>query len=781
MIKNYLKITFRSLYRNKLFTGINILGLATGMAGALLVFMYIQYELNYDKFFKNYDNIYRLVRDYNIGGEESLNPSTSFGLAGAVMEEIPAVIVATRTYDNQTNVKYKDDIFNEWVCYTDSFFFQVFDYKFLSGNPEKTIKNPDEIIITKRIAEKYFGNKNPIGEILLFDDIKNFRVIAVIENIQANSHFNYGIFAPFSKFNNGIPDDEWFNNYFLTYVLVNPNADLTETSNKLTNLYAQKMGSEDLKTKIHLQNLQDQHFAESQLSKLNIYLFLAIGIFILILACINYMNLNTAKYIKRTKEVGIRKVLGAHRIQLVKQFFGEAILLSTISIFFGILIVETILPFFNQITGMNTAIQYLSVNFIFILISIILFSSFLAGIYPALFLSSFKAVKILKGQLGSFKVSSNIRKGLVIFQFSITMILLISAGHIYSQFFYMTNKNPGFTTENLIYLTLTNKLEKNYETFKTTLLSNPDIVGVTKTSFLPMNIYGLLNNLSWDGMNNNEKTAFAFQCVEPDLLNIVDYKIVEGRFFSEDFASDSTAVVINQKAQRLMNYNNPIGNKIYFGDAESDGSVQIIGVVEDFHTLPVNDEIEPIMLLLNYIDFYKIVLIKLNGKNNKKTIDFISRQWEEFSPGFPFKYRYMDDKVKTMYGDTQQTAKAFTLFVIIAILISCAGLFGLSSFTVEQKTKEIGIRKALGASISIVYMLLNKTFTRWVLISIAIGSPIAWYLMNKWLNNYAYHIKPNIYIFIGAALLILFIAQFTIVYQTIKTARANPVDSLRNE
>ena len=781
MIKNYLKITFRSLIRNKLFSSINILGLATGMAGALLVFMYIQYELNYDNFFKNYDNIYRLVRDYNIGGEQSLNPSTSFGLAGAVMEEIPAVIVSTRKYNNISNVKYKDDIFNENVCYTDIMFFQVFDYNFLRGKPDNALKNPDEIIITKSLAEKYFGDENPMGKILLFDDIKNFRVSAVIENIPANSHFNFDIFAPISKFNGGIPDDDWFDNYFLTYVLVNQNTDLTETTNKLTDLYTKKMQSEERKTKMHLQSLQDQHFAESQLSKLNIYLFLAIGIFILVLACINYMNLNTARYIKRTKEVGIRKIVGAHKIQLVKQFFGEAILLSTISIFFGILIVESILPFFNQITGMNTTIQYLSKNFIFVLISIILFSSFLAGIYPALFLSSFKAVNILKGQLGSFKLSSNIRKGLVISQFSITTILLISAGYIYFQFFYMTNKNPGFTTENLIYLNLTNKLEKNYETFKTTLLNNPDIVGVTKTSFLPMNIYGLLNGLSWDEMDNHEKTAFAFQCVEFDFLNVVDYKIVEGRFFSKDFVSDSNAVIINQKAQRLMNYNNPIGNKIYFGDEEDDGVVQIIGVVEDFHTLPVNSEIEPIMLLLYDLDFYSYILIKLNGKNNKKTIDFISRQWDEFTPGFPFKYRYMDDKVKTMYGDTQQTAKAFTLFVIIAILISCAGLFGLSSFTVEQKTKEIGIRKALGASTSIVYMLLNKIFTRWVLISIAIGSPIAYFLMNKWLNNFAYHTKPNIFIFIGAGLLILFIAQFTIAYQTIKTARANPVDSLRNE
>ena len=781
MIKNYLKITFRSLYRNRLFSSINILGLATGMAGALLVFMYIQYELNYDKFFKNYDNIYRLVRDYNIGGEQSLNPSTSFGLAGAVMEEIPAVIVSTRKFNNYTNVKYKDDIFSENVCYTDSMFFQVFDYNFLVGNPNDALKNPDEIIITKSIAEKYFGDENPMGKNLLFDDIKNFKVSAVIENIPANSHFNFDIFAPFSKFNDGIPDDEWFNNYFLTYVLVNQNINIIETTNKLTDLYAKKMQSEGGKTKIHLQNLQDQHFAESQLSKLNIYLFLAIGIFILMLACINYMNLNTARYIKRTKEVGIRKIAGAHKTQLVKQFFGEAILLSTISIFFGVLIVEFILPFFNQITGMNTNIQYLSKNFIFILISIILFSSFLAGIYPALFLSSFKAVKILKGQLGSFRLSSNIRKGLVIFQFSITTILLISAGYIYSQFFYMTNKNLGFTTENLVYLVLTNKLEKNYDTFKTTLLGNPDIVGVTKTSFLPMNIYGLINGLSWDEMNNQEKTAFAFQCVECDFLNVVDYKIVEGRFFSEDFSSDSTAVIINQKAQRLMNYNNPIGNKIYLGDEEDDGVVQIIGVVEDFHTLPVNNEIEPIMLLLGNIDYYSCILIKLNGKNNKNTIDFISRQWDEFSPGFPFKYRYMDDKIKTMYGDTQQTAKAFTLFVILAILISCAGLFGLSFFIVEQKTKEIGIRKALGASTGIVYMLLNKTFTRWVLISIVIGSPIAWYLMNKWLNNFAYHTKPNILIFTGAGLLILFIAQFTIAYQTIKTARANPVDSLRNE
>ncbi len=780
MIKNYIKVTIRSLFKNKLFSAINILGLATGMAGAILVFQYIQYELKYDKFFKNYDNIYRIVRDYNIGGEQSLNPSTSYGLATAVMNEIPSVVAATRKFNSYSNVKYKDDIFREYVCYTDSVFFQVFNYEFISGNPNNFFKTPDEIIISKSVAYKYFGDEDPIGKILLFDDVMNFKVAGVIADVPDNSHFKYDIIAPISKFNNGFPDNDWFNNYFLTYVLVNENTEHNSTEEKITNLYAQKMQSEDNTTKMHLQSLQDQHFAESQLSKLNIYLFLAIGVFILILACINYMNLNTAKYIKRTKEVGIRKILGAQRNQLIKQFFGETLLLSIISGFFGILIVETILPFFNQITDMNSDIQYLSKNFIIIIASIILFSSFLAGIYPALFLSSFKAVKIIKGQLGSFKLSSNIRKGLVIFQFTITTILLISAGYIFTQFNYMKNKDIGFSTENVIYMSLTHKLTKSYDSFKTTLLSNPKIESVTKTSFLPMNIYGLFNDLSWEDMNNQEKTAFAFQSVEHDFLNTIDYKLVEGRFFSEEFASDSNAVVINQKAQRIMGYDNPIGKRILFGEEEGDGFVEIIGVVQDFHTLPVNNEIEPIMLLNEY-DFFNYILVKLDGKNNKESINFISEQWEEFSPGFPFKYKYIDDRIKTMYGDTQKTAKAFSLFVLIAILISCAGLFGLSSFTVEQKTKEIGIRKALGASTNIVYVLLNKTFTRWVLISILIGSPIAYFLMNKWLNNFAYHIKPNILIFLAAGFLILFISQITVAFQTIKTARANPVDSLRYE
>jgi putative ABC transport system permease protein len=781
MIKNYLIITLRSLYKNKLFSFINILGLATGMAGAILVFLYIEYELNYDKFFTNYDNIYRLTRNYNIGGEQSTNPSTPFGLTPAVMEEIPSVDVSTRFFRKTTNIKFKDDIFQERVCYTDSLFFKMFDFEFILGNANEAIKSPDEIIITLSLAKKYFGDENPIGKVLLFENIKNFRVGGVIKDKPSNSHFNYPIYAPVSDFNNGIPDDEWYNNYFLTFVLLNHKSDLKETENKITELYLKKMNADDRETEISLQNLQEQHFSYSQTSKLNIYLFLAIGIFILILASINYMNLNTAKYIKRTKEVGIRKILGAHKFQLIRQFFGETILLSIISVFFGILLVETILPYFNQIAGIETNINYLSKSFVLIILSIVLFSSISAGIYPALFLSSFKPVSILKGQLGSFRLSAKLRKGLVIFQFTITTILLISMGYVYAQFHYMTNKNVGFTTENVLYLYLNPNLIKNYDVFKSTLLNNPKIIGVTKTSFLPMDMQGLLNNINWEERVKQEKTAFGFQCVEFDFLNTIDYQIVEGRFFSEEFITDSNAVVINQKAQKLMNYENPIGKKIMFGDTEADGVLNIIGVVEDFHSLSVNEKMEPVMLLMNFDDYFNFILLKLDGSKNDETINYISETWQQFSPGFPFEYKYIDDEISTMYGDTQKTAKAFTLFVVIAILISCAGLFGLSAFTVEQKTKEIGIRKALGATTRLVFVLLNKTFTKWVFISILIGSPIAYYLMNKWLTNFAYHMKPNILIYLGAGFGILLIAQITVTYQTLKTARSNPVDSLRYE
>jgi len=780
MIKNYLKITIRSLFKNKLFSAINILGLATGMAGALLVFLYIQYELNYDKFFKNYDDIYRLVRNYNIGGEQSINPSTPFGLAPSIIEDIPSVRASTKYFRKTTNIKHKDNILTERVCYTDSLFFKIFDFEFIIGNADNAIKSPDEIIITQTLSKKYFGNENPIGKVLLFENTKNFKIGGVIKNVPTNSHFNYNIYAPISDFNNGIPDDDWYNNYFSTYVLLENNSDRKDTKHNITELYKNKMNEDDRETEIILQNLEEQHFSYSNTSKLNIYLFLAIGIFILILASINYMNLNTAKYIKRTKEVGIRKILGAHKFRLIKQFFGEAILLSSISVFFGILLVETILPYFNQIAGIETNINYLSKSFLLIILSIVVFSSFLAGFYPAVFLSSFKPVRILKGQLGSFKLSSNLRKVLVIFQFTITTILLISMGYIYSQFNYMTNKNTGFTKDNIVYLHLNSNLVRNYDAFKSTLLSNPKIMGVTKTAFLPMDMQGLFNNMNWEGRVNQEKTAFGFQCVEYDFLNTINYKIVEGRFFSEEFVSDSNAVVINQKAQRLMNYKNPIGKKIMFGDTEDDGVLNIIGVVEDFHSLPVNEKMEPIMIMI-FHNYYNYILLKLDGINNDESLNYISEIWQEFSPGFPFEYKYIDDEISLMYGDTKQTAKAFTLFVIIALLISCAGLFGLSAFTVEQKTKEIGIRKALGANTKTVYLLLNKTFTKWVLISIIISSPIAYFLMNKWLNNFAYHTEPSIFIFLGAGLLILFIAQFTIAFQTIKTARSNPVNSLRYE
>ncbi|PLX14234.1 MAG: hypothetical protein C0597_10320 [Marinilabiliales bacterium] len=537
MIRNYLIVTIRNLFKNKLFSLINVLGLATGMAGALLVFLYIQYETGYEKFFTNYDNIYRLARIYNIGEGVSTNPSTPYGLAPTVIENIPSVENSTKYFSRQTTTKFGDKTFKEYVCYTDSLFFKIFDFEFIYGKAENAIKNPDEIVIKESIAKKYFGDENPLDKTLLFDDSKTFKVAGVIKDPPSNTHFDDAIFAPISDFNDGFPDDEWYNNYFNTYVLLNKNSLLEETENGITELYLKKMDLDDRETKIILQDLQEQHFAQSQLSKQNIYLFLAIGIFILILACINYMNLNTAKYIKRTKEIGIRKIVGAHRFQLIRQFFGETILLSLIAVFFGILLVETVLPYFNQISGMHTDINYFSSSFLLIIISIVIFSSVLAGSYPSLFLSSFKAVSILKGDLGKLTTSSNIRKILVIFQFTITTILIISICFIYLQFKYMKNKDLGFSKDNLIYVSLNNNLEKNYEVFKSSLLSNPRIKGVTKTSFLPMNIYGLINNLNWEDRMNQEKTAIAFQCVEPDHLQTIDYKLIEGRFLSEDFSN----------------------------------------------------------------------------------------------------------------------------------------------------------------------------------------------------------------------------------------------------
>jgi putative ABC transport system permease protein len=460
------------------------------------------------------------------------------------------------------------------------------------------------------------------------------------------------------------------------------------------------------------------------------------------------------------------------------QFFGESYLISLISLFFAIILVETALPFFNKINSINIDIDYSSFYLIVLVTSIAMFSGLFAGSYPAFFLSSFKTASILKRQVGISKSNLSIRKYLVISQFTITIILLISTGTIFLQFNYLINKKNGFSIDNVIFLRLNQKLSKNFDSFKATMLQNPSINSLARVSGIPVDNYSLMNGILWEGSSEDKASSFSMNSVEPDFFKTCEFEFVEGRPFSNDLVTDSACVIINEKAKKHMGFESPLNKTMQINN---DYKHKIIGVVKDFHALPLDAfSIEPAIFIINEY-FYSYILLKLDEKNKTQTIEYIKNKWNEFADGFPFEYQFLDDYKKTMYGNTERTGKTFTFFVLIAILIACAGLWGLTTFTAEQKTKEIGIRKTLGASTGSILQLLSGSFVKWVLVSFIIACPIAYYFMNNWLNKFTYHQELDITIFIIAGLIILVIAQITVTYQTLKAAKANPVDCLRYE
>ena len=781
MIKNYLKIITRNLFKNKIYTTINIIGFATGMAASILVFLYLDYEYTYDNFFDNYPRIYQLLRDYRIGNSQNLNPAMPYGLSPAIMESIPDIDASTRFFTRSTNVKVDDKVFSERVCFADTLLFKVFDYDFVLGSPVNALKDPNKIIVSESIANKYFGDQDPIGKSLLFDEMESFTIAGVIKDVPQNSHFRNKIIASMEYYKKrGVPEEEWHDNYFLTYVIVQPNKSLKKIEESVSKLYSDKAGN-PVPTKFHLYTLRQMHLEEDQQSsskKANLIIFLVIGVFILVIAGINYMNLSTSQYIQRTKEVGIRKVLGADRRKLIYQFFGESYLISIISLFIAIILVETALPLFNQIIGIKIDIDYSSTYLITLVFSIVIFSGLFAGSYPAFFLSSFKTVNILKKQVGTSRSNFNIRKYLVISQFTITIILLISTGIVFQQFNYLINTKNGFSIDNVVFLRLNQKISKNYDSFKSVILQNPSIKSISRVSGIPIDNYSLMNGIAWEGATGEKASSFSMNSVEPDFFKICEFEFTEGRPFSNDLPTDSACVIINEKAKNHMGFESPLNKTMQIMD---DYKHKIIGVVKDFHALPLDAfGIEPSIFIIKK-DFYSFILIRLDANNKQHSIEYIKSKWNEFSDGFPFSYRYLDDYKKELYSNTQETGESFSFFVIIALLISCAGLWGLTAFTMEQKTKEIGIRKTLGASSGNILKLLSNSFIRWVAISFIIACPIAYYFMDSWLRKFVYHREMSYAIFLISLALIVIIAQITVVYQTLKAARLNPVDCLRYE
>ena len=798
MLKNYIKIAYRNILKSKLNSIIISAGLAIGIAVFIMIYLYVDFELSFDRFNKNAENIYRVGTDIHLRNGQNMHLALSSSqFAEPIADEFPEIITATRLFpisrvlvtDNNNNKLYED---NFW--YADSNFFKVFTFEVTAGNINEVLRTPDEILLNESMAKKYFGNENPIGQTFTINSIEKKKITGVFKDHPANSHIQINFLTSgynLRQFN--LPN--WGALSLYTYVLLNKNSPASAVEKKIPGFLKEKIG--DWATEVfdvHLQPLTSIHLYsdyENDVTLRNdisrIYILSAIAFLILLVACINFMNLSTAKSAKRSKEVGLRKVLGAERSNLIKLFLGESILLTFVSLILSIILIQIFLPQFNELIDRELSINYIKqIPFFLILILIVgLFS----GIYPAFYLSAFQPAKVLRGFLTTEKGGKFIRKGLVVFQFAVTIALVVSAIVVSKQMNYIRDKKLGFEKEQVLTVSLeSNEIAKNIEVLKNEVKKSGGVINAAATSNTPF--FGTWQRAyNVEGPPDNQGTLILHTYfVDYDFINTMGIDLKDGRGFSEEFGSDEElACIVNEAAVKRIGWNESevIGKRITWDrDAARNDTTHIngkvIGVVKDFNFQTLHSKIEPLVLRIDKSK-YNVLLIKLRGEKIAGTVSNIESTYESLEKEFPFESSFLDENFESLYRSELKLGKAFSYFSGMAILIACMGLFALAAFTTEQKTKEIGIRKVLGASsISIIYRL-GKEFSILVLIANIMAWPAAYFIMSNWLEDFAYRIELQVWMFIAAGITAFFIALITVGYNSYKAASNNPALSLRSE
>lgn len=803
MFLNYLKIAIRNLKKNKGYSIINIFGLAVGIACCIIILLFIQNEFSYDKFNKNYDRIYRIRLDARISNNE-LNSAQSCGPCGqAFKEEIPEVETYTRLRNfGFPVIRYKDKAFSEERFYwVDSTFFDVFTLNFIQGNPESALTQPNSVVITRSTAKKYFGNEDPMGKLLNSDRRKDYIVTGVIEDFPVNSSLHFDFLGSLTSYNME-NDRTWLSNNYQTYILVREGVNPDELQKKIRNVAKAHIDPELIRIvgvtydqmvrtgsrfNYIIQPLKDIHL-KSHLSNeieppgdiIYIYIFSIIAFAILIIACINFTNLATARSSGRAKEVGIRKTLGSSQASLIRQFLTETILMSFIAMLVALLIVELFIPTFNTIANKHLDLQIFS-NFysVPILILFVLIVGLIAGSYPAFVLSSLIPVKVLRGKLQRSSAKSGLRNFLVITQFSISIILIVGTLIVERQLNYIQSKKLGFNRDQILIVKKTDDIGKYIQSFKNDISLLSSISDVTNSTSIPGTLFGD-TAFRREGAGANEVHDIKILFTDYEFIKTYQIKMIDGRFFSRDYARDTISVVMNKEAAKTMGIDDPVGkNLIRVGDTLK---LKIIGITDNFNYESLHQKIEPLIFgLLTPRNFGRFISVRFAPQNAQTTIRDISNVWHKYAGNQAFEYSFFNDDFAKLYSSEQRTGQIFSIFSVLAIIIACLGLLGLAAYTAEQRTKEIGIRKVLGASISEIIFMLTKEFTKWVLIANVIAWPAAYFLMKGWLENFAYRIEINIWVFILAGISALLISIITVSYQAVKAALANPIVSLRYE
>jgi putative ABC transport system permease protein len=809
MIKNYFKIAIRTFLRHKGFSLINIAGLTIGLACSILIFLFVIDELSYDRYHENADKIFRIAQDVKFNDTEIQAVVSGVSVGELMAKEVPEIKGFLRIYNANMDdadyvVSYENNFFSEPnVFYADSSIFEILSIPLIKGNPETALTAPNMLVITESIASKYFGNADPIGKVLTFNSDDEYIVNGVTQDCPQNSHFHFDFLASFLSL--GIESTtSWLSNdSFYTYILLQENATPAQVENRFPALLRKYIAPEleerfgvsfdDIieagnRVRFYLQPLVDIHLhshtvyeIEPNSNIIYVYIFSIIAAFILIIACVNFMNLSTAKSITRAKEVGIRKVLGAKRHELIRQFLAESVLLSLIALVIAMVAIEAILPAFNSFTGKQISLGYseklwLIPGFLVFAIIVGIFS----GSYSAFFLSSFKSILVLKGKISTGNTDKWFKNSLVIFQFSISIILFICTSTIYKQLDYVQNKDLGFTKENLVVVQRLEALGEKIEAFNKELLKNHNVSCVCISDAVPGKMFGGLPLQIKDSESDKLFTP-RILAADYNLINTLQLELKSGRFFSKEFASDTFAVVLNEAAVKEFNLSDPVGRQLTVGTGAEQISITVIGIVKDFNYRSLHEKITSLVLTHPQWRSMDYISVRINNENISETLTFIENKWNEFVPEQPFDYYFLDSDFEDLHKEEFITGQLFTIFSVLAIFIACLGLLGLASFTAEQRTKEIGIRKTLGASVTKVVYSLSIEFTKWVILANIIAWPIAYFFMKNWLQNFAYHTNITIWEFIFAAVIAFVIAILTVSFQAIKTANKNPVESLRYE
>jgi putative ABC transport system permease protein len=805
MFTNYVKITLRNLFRNKLYTFINIFGLAIGLAACLMIYLWVQDELSFDRFHQNASRIYRVERKFDFRDMHGQAPNTSGPYGPALVGDYPEIENFVRIDIEEYSIKDFKNIFHrQELALADNSLFEVFDFRLEEGDSKTALTQPKSIVLTREQALIYFGDSDVLGDSLTVDlngELTDFRVTGILEEVPHNSHIHFDILFSISTYSDESMTP-WFNNFLYTYVLLKDKTSPDDVEKKLSALLNKYMAAEfaaflgpevdindvfQLKMNpllsIHLSPAEQFEIAP-QGSMTSVYLFSMIAILILIIACINFMNLSTARANKRAKEVGIRKTIGAYKYQLWRQFLSESVLLAFIALILAVLLIKVFIPVFNVISNKN-----LSAGLLFQFENLLTFSGLtlvtglLAGLYPAFYLTAFEPAKVLKGSVLSGRGKSAFRRSMAVLQFVISITLIIGTLIIYKQMEYIQNKSLGFDKENVVLITTeSNAVRQNIDFFRNTLMDDARIMAVAASSNVPGS--SMFSDTVFKRGDSDEMYSLIFMGTDYDFVDTYNLRMVRGRQFSKEFGTDiQGAILINEAAAKEIGYSpeEAIGKELNrAASAEEFIKGTIVGVVEDFHFKSLHRIIEPFVLLLN-MEYIRYISIRIQPGDVRGTLTFIRQKWLETFPEEEFEYGFLDDRIDLLYESEGKMRQIFLVFSTLSIFVACLGLFGLAAFTAQQRTKEIGVRKALGASEVNVFMLLSKEFTKWVLVASIIAWPVAYYVMTKWLQNFAYRMNMGLWPFVLAALIGFMIALITVSYQSIRAAFINPVDSLRYE